>query len=81
VVSGRSGISLSVTIVSDISNVTRVTIDLIVNILAATVGENDVVVSLSVFTIAGFVLAHVDVRGIVINSPVEFVVSRGLRSF
>ena len=77
---GRSGVGLGVTVVGDISDVTGIAIDLIVNVLATTVGENDVVVSLGVFTIAGLVLAHVDVSVIVLDGPVEFVVGGGLQS-
>ena len=79
---GRVGllvVSLGVTVVGDISDVTGVTVDVIVDVLLATVGEDDPVVSLGVITVAGFVLAHVYVRGIVIDGPVESVVSGGLR--
>ena len=71
-------VSLGVTIVGDISNVTGVTVDVIVDGLLATVGEDDPVVSLGVVTIASLVLAHVDVGVVVVDGPVEFVVGGGL---
>ena len=80
---GRVGlvvVSLGVTVVGDISDVTGVTIDLVVNDLLATVGENNPVVAGGVVTIATLVLAHVDVGVIVIDGPVELVVSGGLKT-
>ena len=73
-------VSLGVTVVGDISDVTGVTVDVIVDVLLATVGKDDPVVSLGVVTIATLVLAHVDVGVIVIDGPVEFVVSGGLKT-
>ena len=75
---GGSGVSLGVTVVGDISDVTGIAIDVVIDVLAATVGEDDVVVSLGVFTIAGLVLAHIDVGIVVLDGVVERVVSRGL---
>ena len=80
---GRVGllvVSLGVTVVGDISDVTGVTVDVIVDVLLATVGKDDPVVSLGVVTIATLVLAHVDVGVVIIDGPVEFVVSGGLKS-
>ena len=71
-------VSLGVTVVGDISDVSRVAVDVIVDVLLATVGEDDPVVSLGVVTIATFVLAHVDVGVVVVDGPVEFVVGGGL---
>ena len=71
-------VSLGVTIVRDISDISGVAIDVIVNVLAAAVGENDIVVSLGVVTIAGLVLAHVDVVVVVLHGVIEAVVSGGL---
>ena len=71
-------ISLGVTVVFNIGDVTRVTVDVIVNSLAAAVGENNGVSSLGVVTIASLVLVHVDVVVVVLDGPVEFVVSGGL---
>ena len=71
-------VSLGVTVIGDISDVSRVAIDFVVNVLLATVGEDDPVVSLGVVTIASLVLAHVDVGVVVVDGPVEFVVSGGL---
>ena len=45
--------SLGVTVIGDISNVSRVAVDVIVDVLAATVGEDDGVRSLGVITVAG----------------------------
>ena len=73
-------VSLGVTVVGDVSDVTGVTVDVIVDVLLATVGKDDPVVSLGVVTIATLVLAHVDVGVVVIDGPVEFVVSGGLKS-
>ena len=71
-------VSLGVTVVGDISDVTGVTVDVIVDVLAATVGEDDGVRSLGVITVAGLVLVHVDVVVVVLDGPVEGVVSGGL---
>ena len=71
-------VSLGVTVIGDISNVTRVTVDVIVDVLAAAVGEDDGVRSLGVITVAGLVLVHVDVVVVVLDGPVEFVVGGGL---
>ena len=68
----------SVSFVSDISNITGIAIDVIVNVLLATVGQDDVVVAGCVVTIASLVLAHVHVRVVVVDSPIELVVSGGL---
>ena len=73
-------VSLGVTVVGDISDVTGVSVDVIVDVLLATVGKDDPVVSLGVVTIATLVLAHVDVGVVIIDGPVEFVVSGGLKS-
>ena len=78
---GRVGlvvVSLGVTVVGDISDVTGVTVDVIVDVLAATVGENDVVRSLGIITVASLVVAHIDVSVVVLNGVVEVVVSGGL---
>ena len=80
---GRVGllvVGLGVTVVGDISDVTGVTVDVIVDVLLATVGKDDPVVSLGVVTIATLVLAHVNVGVVIIDGPVEFVVSGGLKS-
>jgi hypothetical protein len=71
-------VSLGVTVIGDISNVTRVTVDVIVDVLAAAVGENDGVRSLGVITVASLVLVHVNVVVVVLDGPVEGVVSGGL---
>ena len=71
-------VSLGVTVIGDISDVTGVTVDVIVDVLLATIGEDDPVVSLGVVTIASLVLTHVDVGVVVVHSPIEFVVSGGL---
>ena len=78
VVGGLVIVCLCVTIVRDISDITGVAIDVIVDILAATVGKDDVVIAGGLVTIAGLVLAHVDVRVVVVDGPVELVVSGGL---
>ena len=72
-------VSLGVTVVGDISDVTGVAVDVIVDVLAAAVGEDDGVRSLSVITVAGLVLVHVDVVVVVLDGPVEGVVSGSLR--
>ena len=78
---GRGGVTLGVTVVSDISDVTGVSVDVIVDVLLATVGEDDPVVSLGVITVASLLLAHVDVVVVVsLHGPVERVVSGGLQS-
>jgi hypothetical protein len=56
-------VSLGITIVGDISDVTGVTVDVIVDGLAAAIGKNDGVRSLGVITVASLVVeigrAHV----------------------
>ena len=71
-------VSLGVTVIGDVSNVTGVTIDFVVNVLLATVGEDNPVVSGGLVTIATLVLAHVDVVVVIVDGPVEFVVSGSL---
>ena len=71
-------VSLGVTVVLDVGNVSRVAVDVIIDGLAAAVGEDDGVSSLGVVTIAGLVLVHVDVVVVVLDGPVEFVVGGGL---
>ena len=70
-----SRVSLGIAVVGDISDVTGITINFVVNVLLATVGKCDPVVSLGVMvTIAGLLLAHVYVSVVVVDGPVEFVV-------
>ena len=71
-------VSLGVTVVGDISHVSRVAVDVVVDVLATTVGEDDGVRSLGVVTIASLVLVHVNVVVVVLDGPVEFVVSGSL---
>jgi len=78
---GRVGlvvVGLGVTIVGDISDVTGVTVDVIVDGLLAAIGENDVVRSLGVITVASLVVAHVNVVVVILDGVVEGVVSGGL---
>ena len=78
---GRVGlvvISLGVTVVLDISDVTRVAIDVIVDGLLAAIGENNGVRAGGLVTIAGLVLAHVNVGVVVLDGPIVLVVSGGL---
>ena len=79
VVGGLVVVSLGVTIVGDISDVTGVAIDVIVDGLLAAIGENDGVRAGGLVTIAGLVLAHVNVGVVVLDGPVELVVSGGLK--
>ena len=79
-VSGLVVVSLGVTVIGNISNVTRVAIDFVVDVLLAAVGKNNPVVSGGVVTIATLVLAHVHVVVVIVDSPVEFVVSGGLKN-
>jgi hypothetical protein len=78
VVGGLVVVSLGVTIVGDISDVTGITVDVIVDGLAATIGKNDGVRSLGVVTIASLVVAHIDVGVVVLDGVVEAVVGGGL---
>ena len=78
VVGGLVIVSLGVTIVGDISDVTGVTVDVIVDGLAAAIGKNDGVRSLGVITVASLVVAHIDVGVVVLDGVVEGVVSGGL---
>jgi len=79
VVSGLVVVSLGVTIVRDISDVTGVTVDVIVDGLTAAIGENDGVRSFGVITVASLVVAHIDVGVVVLDGVVEAVVSGGLK--
>ena len=76
--SGLVVVSLGVTVVLNISDVTGVAIDVIVDGLLAAIGENNGVSSLGVVTIASLVLVHVDVVVVILDGPVEGVVSGGL---
>ena len=78
VVGGLVVVSLGVTIVGDISDVAGVTVDVIVDGLAAAIGENDGVRSLGVITVASLVVAHIDVVIVILDGVVEAVVSGGL---
>ena len=78
VVGGLVVVSLGVTIVGDISDVAGVTVDVIVDGLAAAIGENDGVRSLGVITVASLVVAHIDVGVVVLDGVVEAVVGGGL---
>ena len=71
-------VGLGVAVVSDISHISRVAVDVVVDVLLATVGKDDPVVALGVVTVASLVLAHVDVGVVIVHSPVELVVSGGL---
>ena len=77
-VSGLVVVSLGVTVVLDISGVTGVAIDVVVDGLFAAIGENNLVVSGGLVTITGLVLAHVNVLAIFLDDPVVFVVGGGL---
>ena len=76
-VSGLVVLSLGVTVVLDISDVTEVAIDVVVDGLFAAIGENNLVVSGGLVTITGLVLAHVNVLAIFLDDPVVFVVGGG----
>ena len=78
VIGGLVIVSLGVTVVGDISDVTGIAIDIVVDILTATVGKDNVVVAGGLVTIASLVLGHIDVVVVVLNSPVELVVSGSL---
>ena len=78
-VGGLVIVRLSLTFVLDLSDVTRVAIDVIVDDLAAAVGENNEVRSLGVVTFALLVVAHIDVGVVVLDGVVEGVVSGGLK--
>lgn len=70
---GEAGLS----VVFDVSDEARVTIDDVVDGLDASVGEEDGVGSLSVFQVAGLLLAVVVAGVTVPHSPVEVVVGAG----
>ena len=76
--SGLVVVSLGVTVVLNISDVTGVTVDVIVDGLLASIGKDDVVRSLGVITVAGLMVAHIDVGVVVLDGVVEVVVSGGL---
>jgi hypothetical protein len=77
--SGLVVVSLGVTVVLNISDVTGVAIDVIVDGLLAAIGKNNGVRAGGLVTIAGLVLAHVNVGVVVLDGPVIFVVSGGLK--
>ncbi len=76
--SGLVVVSLGVTVVLNISDVSGVTVDVIVDGLLAAIGKDDVVRSLGVITVAGLMVAHIDVGVVVLDGVVEVVVSGGL---
>ena len=76
--SGLVVVSLGVTVVLDISDVTGVAIDVIVDGLAAAVGENNGVRAGGLVTIAGLVLVHINVAVFILDGPIVLVVSGGL---
>ena len=63
--------------VLDISDVARVTVDVISYLLDATVGKLHVVGALGVVIVAGLLVAELVAGGIVIDGPVEVVVGFG----
>ena len=71
-------VSLGVTIVGDISDVTGVAIDVIVDGLLATIGENNGVRAGGLVTIAGLVLVHINVAVFILDGPIVLIVSGGL---
>ena len=78
VVGGLVVVSLGVTVVGDISDVAGVTVDVIVDGLAAAIGKNNGVRSLGVISVASLVVAHIDVVVVILDGIVEAVVSGGL---
>ena len=78
-ISGLRVVGLGVTVVGDVGNVAGVAIDVVVDVLLAAIGKNNPVVAGGLVTIASLVLAEVVVV-VILHSPVELVVSRGLFS-
>ena len=75
---GRSGVRFVSTFVGDISDVTGIIIDVIVDDLLATIGKVDPVAALGVVIVTILLLAHVSVVVVVLNVPAELVVRRSL---
>ena len=71
-------VDLSFTLVLDVGNVARVTINVIGDNLLTTIGKNDPVAASGLFTFTSLVLTEIVVV-VVLYSPVELVVSRGLK--
>ena len=63
--------------VGDISDVARVAVDVVGNVLDATVGELHVVGSLGVVTVAGLLVAELVAGGVVVHGPLEVVLGLG----
>ena len=78
-IGGVSGLMLVVVMglsfVCDIGYVTRIIIDVIIDILFATVGEDDVVIASRLIAIAAFVFGHVDVVVVVQDGIFVIVMS------
>ena len=64
--------------VLDVSDVARVTVNVVVDSLAATIGQVNEVGSLGVVSVAVLVVTEVDVAVVVLDSVVKVVLSRGL---
>jgi len=70
-------VDLSFPLVLDVGNVARVTINVIVDYLLATIGKNDPVAASGLVTFTSLVLTKIVVV-VVLYSPTILVVSRGL---
>ena len=75
---GATGV-LGLTLVGDLGQVARVALDIVGDLLEATVGQVHEVVALGVVSIAGFRVAVVVAGGGVINEPVEVIVGGSLQ--
>jgi len=71
-------VGLGFTLVLDLGNVARVAIYVIGHNLFATIGKNDPVAASGLVTFTSLVLTEIVVV-VVLYSPVELVVSRGLK--
>jgi len=71
-------VSLGISLVFNVSDVTGIAIDVISDNLLAAVGENDGVGTGGLVTIASLVLVHIDVVVVVLHGVIVFVVSGGL---
>ena len=69
---------LGLTLVSDVSDVTGVAIDVVFDNLTATVGENNVVRSVGIVSLAVLLGAKVNVKVIVLNVVIVVVFRWGL---
>ncbi|CAL4122063.1 unnamed protein product, partial [Meganyctiphanes norvegica] len=67
---------LSLTLIGDLSDIARVTIDGVGDLLQAAVREGHIVGTLSVVAITGFIVTKVIARVVILDSVIEVILGR-----